>query len=228
MPIFFRIIFALLLTSSSTFHYAYAQNINVLPKYGNLPKNEKQLEADKEFITAIDQASNHNRKRAAEEIAMAGWKFLRLGNRDDAMRRFNQAWLLDNANATALWGMAVTQMHKKEFSQALKLFSEAEYFINDSINFSADYAKAISLEAAQTNDQALQQKALTKFAQVYEKNPQHLFNLQSWAISLYLIEDYTKAWSKIQIAETLPDRANLDQNFLSALQEKMPRPKDQK
>jgi hypothetical protein len=67
-------------------------------------------------------------------------------------------------------------------------------------------------------------EALGRFAQLHEKAPQHILNLQNWAITLYLVGDYAGAWRKIVLAEATPRHAELDPKFLAALQSKMPRP----
>ena len=50
-----------------------------------------------------------------------GWQLLRQGNPPDAMRRFNQAWLLNANNGGALWGMAVIQGQMGQLDHALKM-----------------------------------------------------------------------------------------------------------
>ena len=96
----------ILLALASTTTLTYAQDTNLLPKYGGVPRNEAQLASDEEFIKTIEGLYGGNRIEAAEYFATRGWNYLRQDNRQDAMRRFNQAWLLDKSNGAALWGMA--------------------------------------------------------------------------------------------------------------------------
>jgi Tfp pilus assembly protein PilF len=106
--------------------FASAQDdLNLLPKYGLQPKSDSQKEADKVFVKGMDEDYHGNRKHAAADMAMRGWQYLRGGDADDAMRRFNQAWLLDKTNGTALWGMAAVEADKEKYDDALKLFAEA-------------------------------------------------------------------------------------------------------
>lgn len=224
MPLAFRFIITILIFASSAFNTTYAQDISLLPKYGSLPKNEAQKLSDKKFIAIIDEYYKGNRKKAAEEISAHGWLFLRKNSVTDAIRRFNQAWLLDHSNGNALWGMAAIQANTGKIDDSLNLFKEAERSIGNDIDFSVDYAKAIGIAGAQTRDNALLNDAFSRFAQIYEKAPQHTLHLQNWAITLFYIGNYAEAWKKIQLAESTPRHAELDSNFIAALQSKMPRP----
>ena len=49
-----------------------------------------------------------------------GWSYAYQGRFDDAMRRFNQAWLLDPNNARALWGMGIVQFERARADSATK------------------------------------------------------------------------------------------------------------
>lgn len=214
----------ILLSASLVFSIASAQELNLQPKYGLVPKSEAQLAADAKFIASIEEHYKGNRKKASDEIASRGWQLLRQGNIPEAMKRFNQAWLVDNANGIALWGMAAVQSVSGKFEQSLKLFSEAESIVGSDIDFSADYAKAVGFAGAQAKNATLLNDAFSRFSRVYEKAPQHTLNLQNWAITLFYVGNYAEAWKKVKLAEATPRRAELDPNFIRALQGKMSRP----
>lgn len=199
-------------------------NINLIPKYGAFPKNDAQKAADKNLMATVDERYSGNRKKASEDASMNGWQYLRQGNVNDAMRRFNQAWLLDNSNGKALWGMAAVQASNGKLSQSLKLFAEAEHFVGDDVDYLVDYARAMGFAGAEAGNKALIQEAFDRFAQLYKRAPQHTLNLQNWAITLFHVGDYAEAWKKVQLAEATPRHAELDKNFIAALQSKMSRP----
>lgn len=220
----FRCFFIFLIFAASAFNTTYAQDMNLLPKYGSMPKNEAQKLSDEKFIASIDQYYKGNRKKASDEISARGWQFLRQGNATDAIRRFNQAWLLDHSNGNALWGMAAIQANTGKIADSLKLFKEAEHVIGNDTDFSVDYAKAIGIAGAQTRNNPLLQDAFARFSDIYVKTPQHTLNLQNWAITLFYVGNYAEAWKKIQLAEATPRHAELDSDFIAALQSKMSRP----
>lgn len=203
---------------------AFAQDINSQPKYGSLPKNEAQKAADAKFIASIDEDYKGNRKKAAEDVSAQGWQFLRQNNYPDAMRRFNQAWLLDDTNGTALWGIAAVSSISGRSAESLRLFAEAERFVGNDINFAVDYALTLGSIATRERDETLVKDAFARFARLHERAPQHTMNLQNWAIVLFNLGNYAEAWKKIKLAEETPGRTGLDKRFLAALQEKMPRP----
>ncbi|MDB5234163.1 MAG: hypothetical protein JWR44_1156 [Hymenobacter sp.] len=99
------------------------EGINVLPMYGNKPKCPEQIEADKEFLAACDQQFA-SRKLASEHHLSAGWRCTEKGEFDPAMKRFNQAWLLDSTNAEVYWGFANVLGMKKQFRASIPLFTK--------------------------------------------------------------------------------------------------------
>ena len=202
---------------------AWAQT-NLQPKYGGVEKNAAQKAADVEFLAGVDKYFNNDRTKAAKESSKRGWDFLRKGNVDDAMRRFNQAWLLNPKEGSALWGMAVVQMVKQQIEQGMRLFEEAAETQSEDIDFAVDHARAMGAAAAAANSQDLLEKAWIRFEQNYQKAPTHTLNLQNWAISYYYVGMYPEAWQKVLLAEKTPSAAVLDQRFIHDLAEKMPRP----
>lgn len=202
---------------------AFAQDNNLQPKYGLQAKNEAQRSAETRFLSSIDEHFSGNRKMAAEHISSRGWQLLGQGNTADAMRRFNQAWLLDNENGSALWGMATVQANTGQFNEALKLFVEAERIVRDDLDFSVDYAKTLGFAGARTRNHTLLRDAFSRFERLYQKAPQHTLNLQNWAITLFHIGNYAEAWKKLKLAEATPRRAELDPSFVAALQSKITR-----
>ena len=222
MHLFRAVLLALLLPFA--INIAHAQDTSLQPKYGSTPKSAPQLAADEMFIASIDETYKGNHAKAAADVSARGWQLLRAGNVNDAMRRFNQAWLLDHSNGVALWGMAAIQSNTSNTQESLKLFAEAERSIGDDIDFSVDHAKTLGIAGAETKSDSLLNDAFTRFAQLHQKAPQHVLNLQNWAITLFYIGNYAEAWKKIRLAEAAPRRADLDQAFIAALQGKMPRP----
>jgi tetratricopeptide (TPR) repeat protein len=206
--------------------FAWADDRNLLPKYGSLPRTDWQKAADEKFISGVDEEYHGNRNKASDDMAARGWEYLAAGNLTDAMRRFNQAWLLNNSNGTALWGMAAIEANSGKFNESLKLFAEAEKYVGDQINFSVDYALMLGTAGVQLKDKALLKEAFGRFERNYQKAPQNTKNLQSWAFTLFSLGRYPEAWSKVKLAEATPNKAALSPQFLETLQSRMPRPKD--
>jgi tetratricopeptide (TPR) repeat protein len=205
---------------------ACADDRNLLPKYGNLPLTAIEKEINDKFVSGMKQDYHGDLKKASMDMAMRGWQYLREGDLDDAMRRFNQAWLLNKKNGTALWGMAVVEASLGNFDDSLKLFTEAEKFVDGDINFSVDYAKALGKAGVQLKDDTLLKFAFNRFEFNYRKAPQNVLNLQNWAMTLFGIGKYSEAWAKVKLAEATPNKNQLDPRFIAALQARMKRPQN--
>jgi len=205
---------------------AWADDRNLQPKYGSLPKADWQEAADEKFISGMDEDYHGDRKKASDDMAARGWQYLRAGDHSDAMRRFNQSWLLNNDNGTALWGMAAIEADAGKFDESLKLFAEAEKFIGGEINFSVDDANAVAIAGVKRRNKGLLDDAFSRFERIYQIAPQNARNLKNWATTLFSLKRYTEAWAKVKLAEALPNGGGLDPRFLAALQSRMPRPRD--
>ncbi len=207
-------------------HLARADDRNLLPKYGGFPPTAIEKEINDKFISGMDEDYHGDLKKASMDMAMRGWQYLASGYLDDAMRRFNQAWLLNKKNGTALWGMAAIEASSGNYDDSMKLFAEAEKFVGSEINFSVDYARTVGMAGVERKDDGLLKDAFDRFGRIYQKAPQHTKNLQNWATTLFGIGRYSDAWEKVKLAEATPNRDELDPRFLAALQSRMPRPQN--
>lgn len=205
---------------------ARADDRNLLPKYGGLPETAIEKEINANFISGMAEDYHGDLKKASMDMAMRGWQYLSAGDLDDAMRRFNQAWLLNKKNGTALWGMAAVETEWEKFDESLRLFAEAEKFVGTEINFSVDYSRAVGLAGVKQKDDALINDAFNRYERIYQKAPQNGRNLKNWAVTLSGVGRYSEAWAKVKLAESTPDKGHLDPAFLADLQSHMPRPQD--
>lgn len=98
--------------------------INELPMYGEGEKTPFQKQADERFIEMM-MARFQSRAVAAEHFAQIGWNGYYAGDKSFAIRRFNQAWLLDPHNRHALWGFAVISLERGEVESAIRFYEMA-------------------------------------------------------------------------------------------------------
>lgn len=204
---------------------AFSQDISLLPKYGSAQKTEQQKAADAALLAEMDASYPGDRPGAAKALSERGWQFLRLGNPANAMRRFNQAWMLDPKNVSALWGMAAVSANSDQgLLASLSLFAEAEKLAPGNIDLAVDYARTVGIAAGVVGNPTLMAEAVRRYEAIYQKVPDHTLNLQNWAIADYISGNYTMAWKRLKLAEATPQRAHIDPNFVKALEAKMPRP----
>lgn len=227
----FRFILSFFVVLNVCASLAIASETNMFPKYGLIEKNESEKKADEKFIASVKEQYKGNLTKAAEDVALSGWSYLRQNDNIGAMKRFNQAWLLDNKNGTALWGMAIAEQERAlptSMATSMELFSEAEQYKKEDIDFAVDYARAMSFRAIQLKDITLLRNALNRYSEISQKAPNHTLNFQNWAITLYQIGDYKQSWEKIKLAEATPRKNEIDKRFLEALESKMPRTENNK
>lgn len=94
------------------------EGINVLPMYGEVQKCAEQIKWDDEFLLASEKQFK-DRKKAAAYYVSKGWEYFYKEDNDTAMKRFNQAWLLDKTNPEVYWGFGNLMGKKKEFEQSI-------------------------------------------------------------------------------------------------------------
>jgi hypothetical protein len=75
-------------------------------------------------------------------------------------------------------------------------------------------------------DDVLLGNALDRYQRIYAKAPKNVRNLKNWAMTLYQKERYAEAWKKVKLAEALPDKNQLDPQFIAELEGHMSRPQD--
>jgi len=100
------------------------EGINLLPMYGNAVKCKQQKEADERFFSYCDQ-EYPSRKAACKHHVEMGWKYFNQKDYDTAMKRFNQAWMLDNRNAGVYWGFGVLLGEKKQYEESIEMFDKS-------------------------------------------------------------------------------------------------------
>ena len=200
-------------------------DLSLLPKYGEGPKGEALRETDARFLAEMDARYEGDRRKASQAASTRGWQHFAQGEHDVAMRRFNQAWLLDSSNGVALWGMGAVLSYKTQHRGALKLFSEANTTLSSNARFSVDYARAIGFAGTALHDEKLTADALARFSAIHAESPENTINLQNWAMTLYFDEKFDAAWQKIQLAQATPNARLLSNEFVEKVRQKVAAPR---
>jgi Tfp pilus assembly protein PilF len=105
---------------------ALAEPINEVPMYGGRPKSAEMIAADNAFLETIRQRGL-SRADGAKEAVRLGWSYLwQKKDPATAMKRFNQAWLLDPENGNIYHGFAVlTSVRGGQPAEVERLFQLA-------------------------------------------------------------------------------------------------------
>jgi tetratricopeptide (TPR) repeat protein len=116
---------------------------NERPMYGLVQKNQAMLDADKQFIDTV-LSMGYTREAGANKSVELGWQYFTKGDIPNAMRRFNQAWLLDPNNPAVYHGFAVALFQrdgKGAAAAAEELFRHSLSFANAWPVGYADYGR---------------------------------------------------------------------------------------
>jgi Tfp pilus assembly protein PilF len=80
---------------------------NEVPMYGGLPKTPAQIAADEKYLADIDKLG-FTRVQGSDKSVVLGWQYFFKHDLATAIKRFNQAWLLDPDNGDSFHGFALT------------------------------------------------------------------------------------------------------------------------
>jgi hypothetical protein len=203
-----------------------------LPMYG---QSEFAISAslkkeNEKFIAQTTSEHGGDRKAASDDYYHQGLKYMKEGNFDYAMRRYNQAWLLNPDGYRPYWGFACIITAQRKYDEAFKYFEKARQMINDKYQEAAlvlDMAIAYSNRAHNTNDNPQEQAryfdlAIQKCKESTDIDPTFIAPWELWAILLYDYGKYDEAWQKIKKIKALGGK--VPEDFLNKLRGKMPEP----
>ena len=209
--------------------YAAAQPMDQLPMYGGADRTvDSSLKAADDKLIADTTRYYGSREKASQAFVGNGFAYY---NRDDlvaAMRRFNQAWLLDPNNPEAYWGFGAVLHDKGKNCEAMAQFQKALSFGRYVEGMNPDAARITTLCAL--DDKALSEEARDKlfasadalYAEALAKDPKKGYVYGSMATARYWRGQYAEAWEAVQLARANGDK--LPEKFLNLLRAKMAEP----
>jgi len=197
----------------------------------DINRPEYLKKADENFIAQASALYGGDRSAASDAWIAEGDKHMKDRNLDYAMRRYNQAWLLNPDSFRPYWGFARVATAQHKFDEAFTYFQKAMELINDKYQEAAlvcDFGIAYHNKANGIKDDPQEQGrnydlANQKFKESIEIDPSYPNSWEAWAFSLYHQGKYSEAWVKTKKAKSL-DPNIVSEHFLNMLQEKMPEP----
>lgn len=99
------------------------EDSSLQPEYGNIQKDEEQKESDRKFVNELLAEYNGDKKLAGEKMIELGFQYL-YQKRDlvTAMRRFNQAFLVNPKNADLYYGFGTVYFNLGAMEEARKQY----------------------------------------------------------------------------------------------------------
>ncbi|MGY3212133.1 tetratricopeptide repeat protein [Mucilaginibacter sp. HD30] len=199
MKYFFAFILALTALASFAQNISYAdfkkqakEDINLCPEYGNVRKTEEQVKADQDFVKLVLQQDGTNRK-GSEHMVKLGFDYLYKGDLVTAIKRFNQAWLLDNKNENAYWGFSAVYFSFNDYTEALAQLDKGLIINPNSSNILTDKATIYTGYYANTQKMDDLNKAIDLFNKSYSIDPRNQNTLFKLSVAYFYKKDCVNA-----------------------------------
>lgn len=185
-------------------------DINLLPLFGGFKKTAQQIDEDKAFILDC-QKNFKNKAESSDFFSTMAWQYLGEGNKEMATHRFNLAWLLDNTNEDAYWGLGVLAYQDSNFENATKLMRKGLNLNDKNVTLIVDLATVYI--KCYANDKA--EEDLNNANELLDK----ALNIQPELTSAYMQKclihiinnELESAWDNFHFAFELdPENVNLD------------------
>ncbi len=77
------------------------------PMWEGIEKSALDIESDEKLVKSALEITNGDRRAAATAMLRVGWNQIADGKINEAIRSFNQAWLIDPEFADIHWGFAI-------------------------------------------------------------------------------------------------------------------------
>ena len=203
-----------------------------IPMYGydkrTIPPEEQEIHDV--FIREIIAASG-SREAAIHDTLYQAWKQYRAGDRKAAMKRLNQAWLLDPNNAEVFLGFALLVPEKDTVDKAIAFCREAlsrdpqhslvmanlaVLYIRKATKLiqQHDNIRETEYRACLNEAENLLQKALQLTPSDDDKKMVG-YLYYKWAVVLAMREDFKGAWEKVHLSQT--HGGQIDPGFIENL-----------
>lgn len=143
------------------------EGINSIPFYGYQKKCIEQIESDNKFLATMDEKYSGDRKKAAKDIIEKGWEYLYSNETEDAIKRFNQAYLLDSTYSDVYWAFGSIYFNKNDLDLARKQYQKGLLYDSSNSRILTDYGTTYMSEAISTHDMSLLDKAIGLLFQSY-------------------------------------------------------------
>lgn len=210
-----------------------AQPKNEIPLYGDEPKTAQEQEADRKFIEETTRLAGSARK-ASEIFSQKGSVAIEAGNAAEAIRRFNQAYLLDASWEGPYWGLAITTARQEQFDLSEKLFRKALELSPKNSRLTSDYGYMLvsrALTMLPKHDEgalspevpAILERAKQIYLDAVALDPNESGTYARLAVLEFYGHNYSQAWYRVQQCR---DRGGvgLDPRFLRDLSARAPDP----
>jgi len=195
----------------------------------NRQANPELKAVDDAFIQATSKEFG-TRSAASERFVVQGFRYYFQDDLTNAVKLFNQGWLLDPANPNVFWGFASVLNDKQSFCDARQMMERAIELGLLRPEGLADGGRMNALCAVQDPAIAAEVKAAyvkrsqNLYQQALKASPDNAHVYGSWATAAYWMGDYPTAWKYVKKQRALGGTPN--ERFTKLLAEKMREPRE--
>ncbi len=175
--------------------YGCGVQTNELPMYGNVQKTPEQTAIDETFIRGVT-AEAGNKEAAAKKMLELVWQYAHRGDVKTAMKRCNQAWVLDPNNPEVFFGFGVLLSKQKKPDEAIKMYTKA-------IQLDPTYVDAYYNRGLDSYRQGKYDQAIADYSQALTLKPDDAQTYNDRAVAYFRTKDYDKSWEDVQKARAL-------------------------
>ena len=180
------------------------------PEYGNIQKTPEQIDVDQQFIDKLLDEYDGDKKKASKKMTELGFKYLyEKGDFVTAMRRFNQAFLVEQNNAdiyygygTVFFNLGEMEKARMQYDKGLNIDSEhAEILTDYGTTYLGDFYNNFDSNKELANERLiLAKKYLDKSYKLDQKNSNTIYKLA--VINMYL-DNCKEAWKYLKSAKKM-------------------------
>jgi|GEM_PF-960390 len=117
-------------------------NAREIPMWEGVAKSDQQLQADQDLIEAARQKTGGKLDAAARRGVQLAWQAIAKADADGAIRRLNQAWLLNPNRGDIFWGFGVaTSIRGDKLANVDRYFGLAESIIGPEARLYTDWGR---------------------------------------------------------------------------------------
>ena len=233
MKIRFTLLLLTISLYSSAQNYNYtlwqrkaATDISLQPEYGNVERTEKQIESDKKFRKDILDHYKGDTLAASKKMSDLGFTYLyEKGDFMTAMRRFNQAYMLNSKNANAYYGFGTIYFNlgamdkaREQFDKGLEIDPEHSAMLTDyGTTYLGDYYNSIEKGVKDSNE--FLERANSYLEKSYEINKKDSNTIYKLSIIKMYLGECKEAISLLKKAKKMKN-PNVTELFETELKQK--------
>jgi len=200
-----------------------AGTLRTMPLFGERAKSGEQIEFEINFLMDCDRNFS-SRGEASQFFAARGWDYLGESKLDTASYRFNLAWLLNDKNVDAYWGLGVVCYQQNKLDQAIRMLGKGLALADTNAVLMTDLATVELMQFQVKKDLQHLNEAENHLTKAIGLLPDNATAHMKMALLQYNKADYGRAWEHIHQARRL-DFSSIDLSLLSELSAKQPDPK---